>query len=212
MDSTFTSLLIADDHPIILKGFRHLLLQYFSNYSFDNTSSIFEMEEALASKKYTHLILDLHLTDGTTLDVLPRIKAAYPELYVLIYSMVSEDIYARKLLSLNVSGFLSKSANESEIVHALRIFFSGGYYISDTLRAAELVGDDSQNHFKTLSTSELKVLSLLLKGYKGKEIAAQLNVKPQTITSYKSRIFTKLGTSNILDIQKMAGLYNINFS
>lgn len=212
MDTIFISLLIADDHPIILKGLRHLILQHFPSYAFDNTSSIFEMEQALANKKYTHLILDLHLTDGTTLDVLPRIKTTYPDLHILVYSMASEDIYARKLLSLNVSGFLSKSAQESEIVHALRIFFNGGYYISHTLRAMELASDGSQNRFKTLSTSELKVLSMVLKGYKGKEIAAQLNVKPQTVTSYKSRIFSKLGTSNILDIQKIADLYNINFS
>ena len=212
MNSAFVSLLIADDHPIILKGLRHLVSQHFPGFSFDDVTSIFEMEETLAKKNYSHLVLDLHLTDGTTLDILPRIKENHPQLQILVYSMASEDIYARKLLSLNVSGFLSKSAQEGEIVNALRIFFNGGYYISHALRAAELMGNDSKNRFRALSTSELKVLSMVLKGYKGKEIAAQLNVKPQTITSYKSRIFAKLGTSNVLDIQKMADLHNINFS
>jgi len=66
--------------------------------------------------------------------------------------------------------------------------------------------------FSNNCLSELKVLGLLLKGGKTKEISNELGVAQQTVTTFKTRIFKKLGTENILQIQKMAELHNINFS
>ncbi len=66
--------------------------------------------------------------------------------------------------------------------------------------------------FQHLSITELKVLGSILKGNKTKEIVSEMNVAQQTIATYKTRIFKKLGTDNIFDIQKLAELYNINFS
>ena len=206
-------LLIADDHPIILKGLKYIILQYFPDYQFEEVSSVYELNKILGENTFTHLILDLNLNDGTALDVLPDISNSYPDLHILIYSMASEDIYARNLLNFRISGFLSKNSSEAEILNALRVFFEGGYYVSRSLKTKmQGLQKPDTNIFSTLSTSELKVLSNMLKGYRSKEIASIMNVKPQTVTTYKSRIFEKLGTNNILDIQRLADLYNVNFS
>ena len=207
-------LLIADDHPIILKGLKYIILQHFPDCPFEEVSSVYELNKTLANGSFTHLILDLNLNDGTALDVLPDITTQYPDLHILIYSMASEDIYARNLLNFRISGFMSKNSSEMEILNALHVFFEGGYYISRSLKTKMqgLSQKPDTNIFSTLSASELKVLSNMLKGYRSKEIASIMGVKPQTVTTYKSRIFEKLGTNNILDIQRLADLYNVSFS
>ncbi len=207
-------LLIADDHPIILKGLKYIILQHFPDCPFEEVSSVYELNRILAANNFTHLILDLNLNDGTALDILPDITNRYPDLHILIYSMASEDIYARNLLNFRISGFMSKNSSETEILNALHVFFEGGYYISRSLKTKMqgLNQNADTNIFSTLSPSELKVVINMLKGYRSKEIASLMGVKPQTVTTYKSRIFEKLGTNNILDIQRLADLYNVSFS
>ena len=171
--------------------------------------------QRLPTDSFTHLILDLNLDDGSSLDVLPEILEKYPDLDILIYSMASEEVFGKKLLPFNISGFLSKKSEEGEIIQALKVFFEGGIYISKKLRKLRNQLSEKQtenNFFQSLSLNELKVLGLLLKGNKTKEIANEFNVAQQTIATYKSRIFKKLGTENIFEIQKLAELYNINFS
>ncbi len=171
--------------------------------------------QRLPTDGFTHLILDLNLDDGSSLDVLPQIIEKYPDLLILIYSMASEEMFGKKLLQFNISGFLSKKSEEGEIIQALKVFFEGGMYVSKNLRKLrnQLPAKQVENNiFESLSMNEFKVLELMLKGAKTKEIAAEFDVAQQTIATYKSRIFKKLGTDNIFEIQKLTELYNINFS
>ncbi len=84
--------------------------------------------------------------------------------------------------------------------------------MSETLKSIRY--EETQNicykAFLRLSVNELRVLGLILKGNKTKAIAVELCVKPQTIATYKTRIFNKLGTDNLFDIKKLADLYNIH--
>jgi len=209
-----TSILIADDHPVVLKGLKQIISNNFPGCLTEEVTSIHELEISLKTKSYSHLILDLNLSDGSALSLFPDLITNYPLLQILIYSMVTEYIYAQKVFSLKVSGFLGKTAHETEIIQALHIFFKGGYYISKPLKGKVMLNDEENmtNMFTALSITELNVLGDLLKGNRPKEIAAALKVRPQTITTYKARIFQKLGTDNIVEIQRMADLYNINFS
>jgi DNA-binding NarL/FixJ family response regulator len=213
--SDIKKILIADDHSIVSRGLRYLITLNFSNCHITEVSSQKQLLQTLATNEYTHLILDLNLDDGNSMAVLPQITKQYPGLYILIYSMATEQIFGAKLMQYNISGFLSKKSGETEIVRALQVFLQGGVFISRNLKQSIknlYKGNTAENLFQHLSVSELKVLGLILKGHKTKAIAAELAVTQQTIATFKWRIFKKLGTDNIFDIQKMTGLYNINFS
>ena len=208
-------ILIADDHSIVSRGLHYLITLNFPNSQISEVGSLTDLLKKLPTDEFSHLILDLNLDDGNSIDILPEIIENYPDLLILIHTMASEEVFGKKLMQYNVSGFLSKKSTEAEILNALKVFLQGGIYISKKLRRSfdhrEKEGD-SKNAFNELSINELKVLSLILKGSRMKEIAGDLNVTQQTIATYKTRIFKKLGTSNIFEIQKMAELHNINFS
>ncbi len=213
--SEIKKILIDDDHSIVSRGLRYLLTLNFNNCHITAVSSLKELLHKLSTEEYTHLVLDLNLDDGNSMAVLPQITEQHPGLYILIYSMASEEIFGRKLMQYHISGFLSKRSTETEIVTALQVFLQGGVFVSRNLkRTIDNLdkGHAAENVFQQLSVSELKVLGLILKGHKTKAIATDLSVTQQTIATFKARIFKKLGTDNIFDIQKLTGLYNINFS
>ncbi|MBS1669577.1 MAG: response regulator transcription factor [Bacteroidetes bacterium] len=209
-----TKVLIVDDHAIVARGLKYLIDLNFTNYQVFVTGSIESMKRMLIESEFTHLILDINLTDGNSMESIPEIQKLYPNLHILVHSMVSEEIYGKKLMQLNISGFLSKNSSESESLIALRIFLDGETYISKNLRKAlfSSTGKEVQTSmFSELSAMELKVFGMMLKGGKTKEIAVALDVAQQTIATYKSRIFKKMGTENIFDLKRMAEIENLSF-
>ena len=213
--TTVRKILIADDHSIVSRGLQYLITLNFENCAITQVYSLKDLLQTLPTDDFTHLILDLNLDDGNSIDVLPQITQKYPDILILIYSMASEEVFGKKLMQFNISGFLSKKSDESEVVRALQVFLQGGIFISRKLkRSIDSLDEDYTTHnvFADLSITELKVLGLVLKGLKTKEIATELSVTQQTIATYKSRRFKKLNTENVFEIQKLAELYNINFS
>jgi len=211
---TIKKILIADDHTIVSKGLTYLFDLNFTDCNITEVSTMQESLKQLCDLSYTHLILDLNLKDGNSLDYIPKIIETNPHLHILVYSMASEDVFGKKLLEMDTSGFLSKASSEIEVLNALRIFLEGGVYKSRHLRNVLNHSDIKlgENIFLKLSASEHRVLDLILRGKRTKEISIELNVADQTIATFKSRIFKKLSTDNIFEIKKLAELNGINFS
>jgi two-component system, NarL family, invasion response regulator UvrY len=208
-------ILLADDHSIVSRGLHYLIMLNFDDCHIGEVYSLRELMQRLQKEEFTHLILDLNLEDGNSMDVLPELIKKYADLSILIYSMASEEVFGLKLMQYNIAGFLSKKSTEQEIVRAIQVFLQGGIFVSRNLRRVIDTtngGPGADNIFRRLSLTELKVLGFLLKGLKTKEIAGELDVTQQTVATFKSRIFKKLGTENVLEIQKLAELHNMNFS
>jgi two-component system, NarL family, invasion response regulator UvrY len=207
-------ILIIDDHAIVSRGLEFIIHNNFKNAVIINDNSIRGMFDILEKNKgITHLILDLNLIDGNSLDYMHKLTEQYPELPILIHSMASEEIYSKILLQFNISGYLSKSSNEEEITTALKVFLSGNLYFSKKVRKLLFANNkdvpDGKKLTKQLSVMELRVLEHILKCESSKEIANHLNIAKQTVATYKNRIFAKLGTSNIFEIKKLTDLNNI---
>ncbi len=207
------NILIADDHTIVLKGLTYIFRTNFPNCVIREAQSIQEVLHHVTNTNITHLILDLSFADGNSIDYIPTIIEENPLIYILVYSMASEDVFARKLLEMDTSGFLSKNSTETETVQALKIFMEGSIYKSTHLKNTlqESNKTPGENHFGKLSISELRVLGLILNGKRSKEISAEMHLANQTIATFKSRIFKKLGTNNIFEIKKIAELGGIRF-
>lgn len=204
-------ILIADDHAIIRRGLRVLIDTHFSNYSISECDSIRTLLAALESGPFTHLILDMQMQDGNTLDIMNKIKTTYPSLAILIYTMSAEEIFGIRMMHFNINGFLSKQSPETEVIQALTGFFNGKKYIStelaDLMNGFQLKKAKLENPIQTLSERELAVFNHLLKGMPVKEISTRLDLKATTVATYKARIFDKLGISNIIELKNLAELY-----
>ncbi len=206
-------ILLCDDHSIMRRGLKYLLTSHFYDYTITEFSSIAETLNYL-KKNITHFaIFDLQLCDGNMIEALPNITALYPKLDILIYSMSNESIYGKRVLQMGAKGFLSKDADEEEVLRALSIFLSGQNYISQSLNNL-LINDlrinksnAKENPFTGLSNREIEVTHHLLFGKGVKEISSKMNLHANTIVTYKNRVFEKLAITNIIELTNLAKLY-----
>lgn len=200
------SILIADDHSMIRKGLK-LFMQL--NLGYDDireVGSCNELMKELVKKKYTHLILDIILSDGNTLEVIPNIRRVYPELNILVFSMQPAEIYGEAVKQYGIRYYLSKSVGEEEINAAIERFLQN----EAPVRKSPLL-QNQDNPFSTLAPRELEILHYVLKGVGTKEIGETLNLKMNTVSTLKNRIYEKTNAGNIKELMELATLYNVNY-
>jgi two-component system, NarL family, invasion response regulator UvrY len=159
----------------------------------------------LVKQKYTHLILDIILTDGSTLEVIPNIRKLYPALSVMVFSMQPAEIYGEALKNYGINYYLSKTVGEEEMFQVLKGFLNNERVSQRNKLQPEF------NPFTTLAPRELEILHYLLKGLGTKAIAETLNLRMNTISTMKNRIYEKTKAVNIKELIELATLYNVNY-
>jgi len=198
-------ILIADDHSMIRKGLK-LHMQLTLGYSdIHEVATCNDLMKELIKNKYTHLVLDIILSDGSTLEVIPNIRRVYPDLRILIFSMQPAEIYGEALKQYGINHYMSKAIGEEEMVQVLQKFLHN----EEPVRRTNIQHHD--NPFTTLAPRELEILHYILKGIGTKEIADTLNLKMNTISTIKNRIFEKTTAGNIKELMELATLYNVNY-
>lgn len=206
-------ILIADDHFVVKSGLKLLLNSYYPDYKITFASHFKEILERLNEQTYNLLILDAAFPEGNSLTVIDKIFVIQPHLKVLLYTGLEENIYASKFFSLGVKGYLSKMAAEEEILSAVRQVLQGGIYMSKDLKETLLDGfvkhNPVVNPFEKLSQREFEIMILMVKGGGNLEISNKLDIKPSTISTYKNRLFEKLGVNNLSELIALYKLHHI---
>lgn len=198
-------ILIVDDHSMIRKGIKLLLQLNLGITDIEEVSTCAELMSELKRKNYTHLILDIILPDGTTLEVLPNINTLYPEVNIMMFSMQPAEVYSEALKKYGIRYYLSKTSPEEKTIAQLKSF------LADEAMPEKLVSQKLHNPFADLSARELEVLHYLLKGQGTKYISTVLNLRMNTISTIKKRIFDKTNTENIKTLTELAVLYNVSY-
>lgn len=208
--------LIVDDHPIIGMAMELLVSSNFQKQkpSIDIVERGKDALQMLKNNKYDLILLDVHLPDYNVFSLIPNIFMMDEKARILVFTSVPESALARRLFSLKVSGFLSKKVSDEEIVEAIRVILKGGKYVSKAF-SGEVVrsfmeGDNSSNPLDTLSDREYQVLMEILKGDTAKVIADRLHISHSSISTYRQRVFEKLGVSNQVELIKKAQIYGID--
>lgn len=199
-------ILLADDHSMICKAIKLILELNFGYTDVRGVATCSDMMKELNKKIYTHLVLDINLSDGSTLEVLPNIQMLYPQLKILVFSMQPAEVYGEVLKKqYGLSHYISKTASEEETTAQIRKFFQ-----NNTPHEKGVPPGDPYNPFVKLSAREFEVLHYMLQGLSGNDISRNLNLKHNTISTLKSRIFEKTRTSNVLQLKELATLYNVS--
>lgn len=198
-------IIIADDHSMIRKGLKLLLVSQLKCKNIVEVSSCNGLMNELKNNKCTHLILDVIFSDGTALEVVPSIKKLYPDTRIMIFSMQLKEVYADAFKQYDIHYYLNKSQDEETSLEIISKFLND---IPVTRDRNELY---QKNPFTSLAPRELEILHYLLNGYPTNDIAKTLNLSTSTISTVKKRIFDKTETDNITQLLELALLYNISF-
>lgn len=199
-------LLIADDHSMTRKGLKLLVEGHIGKDCIKEVWTCNQLMQELLTKTYSHLILDIFLSDGSALEVIPTIRNLYPELEILIFSMQPKTIYERALLPYRIRYFVSKAANELETMRLI------GQFLTNQRPTSESTGDKEMEFFPFagMPAREMDVLHYLLKGWKTTQIADTLNLSVSTVSTLKSRIFERTRTKNVIELMELASIHNVN--
>ena len=200
------AILIADDHSMIRKGLKLFMQLNLGYQKIKEVGSCNELMKELVKNKYTHLILDIILTDGSTLEVIPNIRRVYPDMKIMVFSMQPQEIYAEALKQYGINSYLSKNLGEEEILSFLEHFINNSEIVQQKSSPITQL-----NPFTQLAPRELEVLHYLLKGMRTKLIGETLNLKMSTVSTIKHRVFEKTGAGNLKELLEMATLYNVNY-
>lgn len=212
-------ILIVDDHTM----FRQALIAVLDSaadygpFVYDEASNADTALSKLAAENYDLVILDINLPETNGLELLPELKLRQPNLPVLVLSMHSDEEYALRALKLGASCYLSKKAAAEELLLAISAVLNGRRYVSSTLSSTLLEQLLSQEQGKTrtsllpsLSRRETEVLRRMATGQHLKDIALELDLSIKTVSTYKTRLFEKLGFRNTVELYRYAARHQLS--
>lgn len=204
-------ILIIDDHTIIRRGLRNLIMERYAEARITDCRSLTEAEKALGSNQPTMAVLDLILGDGNALDRVSDWQSRFPQTKLLVYSMVSEHLYAERSIDLGCVGFLSKQGPETEVLEALEQVLQGGICLSRAVQRQRESrrAQGSTNPLVGLSKREIAVMHDLLADHGIKEIAMRMEISPSTVATYKARLLDKLGIETMNELRRWAEIHGI---
>ena len=196
-------ILIADDHSVVRKGLRQILLEGFPTAHIEEVPDAEEMIRKIMQFPWDVVISDLSMPGRSGLEALSQLKQINPKLPVLILSIHPEDQYALRVLKAGASGYLSKDMAPDELVNAVQRVMLGKKYITASIAeklASVLDQDSGKAAHESLSDREFSVLKLLAGGKSVSEIAESLFLSVTTVSTYRSRIMAKMVMKNNADL------------
>ena len=200
-------ILIADDHTVVRKGLRQILLDEFPGAEIGEVADGGELIKKVMSAKWDVVVSDLSMPGRSGLDALQQIKLTHPDLPVLILSIHPEEQYALRALMSGASGYLSKDTAPDELVKAVQKVLLGKKYISQAIAeklANTFSSDASMQPHENLSDREFDVMKFLANGKSVSEIADTLSLSVTTVSTYRARIMAKMNLKSNSDLTKYA--------
>jgi DNA-binding NarL/FixJ family response regulator len=195
--------LIADDHSVVRKGLRQIMIEEFPDAEIVEVGDAEEMIKKIMQGTWDVVISDLSMPGRNGLEALQQIKQINNKLPVLILSIHPEEQYALRALKAGASGYLSKDMAADELVNAVRRVMLGKKYITPSIAeklAAVFDQDPDKPLHEYLSDREFSVLKLLASGKSVSEIAHSLFLSVTTVSTYRARIMAKMNLKNNADL------------
>ena len=203
--------IVADNNFMIRQGMTIILKQLYNDVFIYQVDDLNSAKKILKSKSIQLLIIDINLPGTNSLNIISYLRKIQNELKILIFSSYHEDIYAIRYLSAGANGYLNKLSSEEEIKHAIKTVMTSGKYTSKNIQDKIMdsyILKKPTNPLEQLSNRELEVANLLVDGYGNNEISTKLYIQKTTVSTYKNRIFEKLGVNNLSDFISIFNLYN----
>jgi DNA-binding NarL/FixJ family response regulator len=196
-------LIIADDHPIVRGGLKHLFelsLEINVVAEADNSQQLMSL---LQDNEVDLLLLDLNMPGFSGIELITHVCAQYADLPILVLSMHNELQVVARALKAGASGYLTKDNEPEILLSAIRKVAAGGRFIDPKLAENlifEFNGFDEKKPHEKLSEREFEVMQLLAGGKSVNEIADVLFISNKTVSTHKTHLLKKLHLNNITEL------------
>jgi len=188
---------IVDDHKVVLEG---LVRLFSSKEGFDVVFATPSGKEALKKALVNQidiLLLDVRLQDIDAAAIVSQLKKKKPQIKIICLSSFDSPYEINELLSLGISGYITKTVSAEELFRAIEMVLKGNFYIDREL-SKTLFSDRIKKH--RLTHREVEIINFLAMGLSNKEIASRLYISESTVKSHLKNIMEKLSVKNRAEI------------
>jgi len=197
-------ILVVDDHVILRKGLIRILKTEYNDVGFLEASNGAHAITILSNNKDIDIVLsDLSMPKMNGIEMVKQIKNLNINVPVIMLTMHNEEHYAIRALKAGVYAFLNKNTNPEELKKAITKVLSGKKYINDKI--ADILSESISNPSKDtvneiLSDREMEVFLLIANGKTVSDIADEIVLSVSTVSTYRTRILSKLNLKNNAEI------------
>jgi len=208
-----TKILLVDDHDLVRTGVRRLLEDVAEFDILGEATTGEEANKIAAQLNPDVVLMDINMPGIGGLEATRKMLGDNPELRIIIVTMHQDDLFAQRLLRAGAVGYLTKGARVDEISHAIHETLAGRRYITpdiaQQLALSQFPEHENESPFDSLSERELQVLMMLMEGQKINAISSKLCLSPKTISTYRQRLYTKLGVHSDIELARLAMLHGV---
>lgn len=190
--------MLVDDHPAMIMALKSIMSSLITFEVVETASNGTSCLMLCNLLKPDLVILDLDMPDMDGFDVIRRLRATHVNIKILIFTSLDEKIYGNRVRSIGAHGYVNKSASSKVFISACTSVAHGFCFYS--ISSMDYLTTDKNKRLASLSQREFQVLKHLGKGLGNHEISATLNISHKTVSTYKMRLFDKLGVDNLADL------------
>lgn len=199
--------MLVDDHDLVRTGLKRLINDVDG---FRVVTEAASGEEALQKAKINDIdivLMDINMPGIGGLEATKKLLHNKPELKIIGVTMHDDEIFPQRLLKAGAVGYLTKGSDIDEMIHAMREVIAGRRYICPDIAqqmALTNTRDFQKSPFESLSERELQVMIMLMDGQKVNVISDKLSLSPKTVSTYRHRLYLKLGVQNDMELARLA--------
>lgn len=198
--------LIADDHEVIVEGFKALLTNDRDLKIVGHALNGKQVLEKLATESVDVVLLDINMPEMDGIEATQAIRKRYPDVKILIVSMYNKPEFIRNLIETGAHGYVLKNTPKENLIEAIKRIYAGEEHFSteveETIKESlKMKGHTGPTY---LTDRERDVIRLLADGYTTSEIAEKLYLSRHTVDTHRKNLLTKLGQKNIASLIKYA--------
>jgi DNA-binding NarL/FixJ family response regulator len=200
-------ILIGDDHAVFRRGTKDVLCEHFPSIEVGEAKTGSEMVALAARSSWDAMIMDITMPGKSGTELLEDLRRIHPNTPILVFSMHPEESYAVRMIRAGASGYLNKSTALDELISAVQGVLLGQEYVSPAVARClmERVREKPVDRLhETLSNREFQVLRMLAMGCSLKEIAADLSLSANTVSTYRTRVLDKLKVKSNAELTRYA--------
>jgi len=209
-----TKVFVIDDHPLVREWLATLLNRQSDFQVCGEASDGHQAMKLMATAKPDVAIVDISLEGGSGIELIKGIKAAYPDVVMIVLTMHDESLYAERVLRAGARGYVMKREATKNIIPAIRRVLEGKLFVSEKFLGAiaeRLVewNVSAGSPVAQLSEREMEVFQMIGQGMETRQIAEAMHVNFKTVQAFSARIKKKLMVANATELVREAVLWHV---
>lgn len=199
--------LLVDDHELVRTGIKRILNDTRGMKVIGEAGSGEEALRMMRQCKPDVVLMDVNMPGIGGLEATRKLLYMYPAVKVIVVTVHAEEPYPTRLLEAGASGYLTKGCAVEEVIGAIKAVHAGQRYIGMDIAqqlALSLLPGGQKSPFDALSHREMQVMLMVTQGQSIQQISDKLCLSPKTVSTYRYRLYEKLGVDNDVELTHLA--------